>query len=73
MQKMIENNPRLLVPNDLLKVNKCVSYMAFMLKEIYEFATMKTADSTFIYVIRENKSKYNELLEKQKKFLEMKK
>jgi hypothetical protein len=73
MQKMIENNPRLLVPNDLLKVNKCVSYMAFMLKEIYEFATMKTADSTFIYVIRENRSKYTELLERQKKFLEMKK
>jgi hypothetical protein len=72
MKKMIENNPKLLVPNDLIKVNKCVSYMAFMLKEIYEFATMKTADSTFLYVIRDNKSKYNELLEKQKYFLEMK-
>ena len=66
---MVDENPKLLSPNDLLKLNKCVSYMAFMLKEIYEFATLKTVDGTYLYQIKESKIKHKELIEKQSKFL----
>ena len=43
--------------------------MAFMLKEIYEFATLKTVDGTYLYQIKESTIKHKELIEKQSKFL----
>ena len=73
MQKLNEENPKLLNPNDLLKLNKCVSYMAFMLKELYDFATLKTTEGIYLYQIKDLKINYEELKEKQSKFLHSKK
>ena len=44
-----------------------------MLKEIYEVATLKTTDGTFLNKIWEMKIKYKELDEKQLKFQQMRK
>lgn len=70
---MIEENPKMLVPNDLLKINKSVSYMAFMLKEIYEFSMSKTADGTPIYLIKDAKVRLTALKEKLAKISELRK
>jgi len=64
MRKMVTDNPKLLSPNDLLKINKCVSYMAFMMKEIYDYATVRMTDGTHLYEIKEKKSHSTELKEK---------
>ena len=73
LQKTIEANPKLLLANEMIKINKSVSYMAFILKEMYDFANLKTQDGTFLYQIKDARTKYTELKEKQAKFLELKK
>lgn len=64
MIKLVEENPKLLVSSELLKLNKVVSYLSFILKEIYEYQTSKTPDGEYIYIIKEEKRNQMELLQK---------
>jgi hypothetical protein len=49
---MVKENPKILSSPDLLKINRCVSYMTFILKEVCEFVCAKTPDETPLYSIR---------------------
>ena len=64
MIKMVDGNPKLLVSSELLKLNKVVSYASFILKEIYEFQTSKSPDGEYLYLIRDVKKNYTEILQK---------
>lgn len=50
--KLQQDNPKLLNSSDLLKMSRSVSYMTFILKEVFDYLNMKTSDGTFIYMIR---------------------
>ena len=64
MIKIIEENQKLLVSSELLKLNKVVSYTTFILKEIYEYQTAKLPDGEYIYMIRDERRNQVELLQK---------
>ena len=64
IRELIKENPNLLSPTDLLKMNRCLSYMSFFLKEIYDFCSGKLSDGTPAYKIRWTKNELNVLREK---------
>jgi len=64
MRELIKENPNLLSPSDLLKMNRCLSYMSFFLKEIYDFYSGKLSDGTPAYKIRGIKNELHVLREK---------
>ncbi len=64
MRELIKENPNLLSPSDLLKMNRCLSYMSFFLKEIYDFCSGKLSDGTPAYKIRGMKNELNFLRER---------
>ena len=69
---IIGNKPELLTPAEVLKYNRNVSYMTFIIKDIYNFLLEKTDDGIFFYELREfNKQLIvlNKKLERLKKFL----
>ena len=43
--QIIENNPTLIKQNELSKINKPLSVLAFSFKEVYEFITQKDEQS----------------------------
>jgi hypothetical protein len=61
---MIQNNPKLLSSSDLMKINRCVSYITFILKEIYDFTTAKLTDETPVYKMRKLSNKINDIKSK---------
>ncbi len=64
MCDLIKEHPNLLSPTDLLKMNRCLSYMSFFLKEIYDYSSAKLSDGTPAFKIRNIKSEINRLREK---------
>lgn len=60
----IKEYPKILISSELLKINRCVSYMTFMVKEILEYALPKTAEGELVASIRYSKTILNELNEK---------
>ena len=56
MTALIQDNPKLLSSSDLMKINRCVSYLTFILKEINDFTTAKLSDGTPVYQIRKIKN-----------------
>lgn len=56
MTNLIQENPKLLSSSDLMKINRCVSYLTFILKEINDFTTAKLSDGTPVYKIRQLKN-----------------
>jgi hypothetical protein len=52
MYEIVNSNPKVLSSQDLLKQNRCVSYMTFFLKEIYDYMSLKTNDGVPIYNLR---------------------
>jgi len=64
MIKLVEENQKLLVSSELLKLNKVVSYTSFILKEIYEYQTAKFPDGEYIYIIKEEKKNQKILLQR---------
>ena len=70
MCELIKENPNLLSPSDLLRMNRCLSYMSFFLREIYDFCSAKLSDGTPAFKIRLIKS---ELIVLREKFFLMKK
>ncbi len=68
---IIGNKPELLTPAEVLKYNRNVSYMTFIIKDIYNFLLEKTDDGIFFYELREfNKQLIvlNKKLERLKSF-----
>jgi hypothetical protein len=41
MAKLIEENPKIFSSGDLTKLNRSVSFMSYILKEMYDFVTIK--------------------------------
>ncbi len=41
LTKLVSDNPKIFSSNDLTKLNRCISYMTFILKEIYDFVNAK--------------------------------
>ena len=67
MRDIIKENPSLLIAKDLMKINRCMSYMSFVLKDIFEYADAKGPDGTNLTVVRNAKeeiSKSKVMLEK---------
>jgi hypothetical protein len=67
MNKIIYDNPKVIQPTEVLKFNKTTSFLSFVIKEIVEFAVMRTEDGAYIYLLRRFYQKYRQLLEKQQK------
>ena len=71
IEKLFKDNPKIIVSPDLLKLNKCVSFMTFIIKEIYDYTILKSSDGALLVKIRSQISEYQmnkEKLEKIKKF-----
>lgn len=64
MCDLIKEHPNLLSPTDLLKMNRCLSYMSFFLKEIYDYSSAKLSDGTPAFKIKNMKSEITQLREK---------
>ena len=52
MTTLIKNNPKILSSPELLKLNRCISYMSFIIKEIYDYMLMKSSDGKLIFHLR---------------------
>lgn len=52
LYSIIEHNPNVLSSHYLIKLNRCVSYMTFFLKEIFDYNSMKTTDGMLVYKLR---------------------
>ena len=68
IDRIIKENPKILSSPDLLKINRCVSYMTFILKEICEYVCAKTYDETPLYSIRKLNGNRN-ILREQMEYL----
>jgi hypothetical protein len=53
--------PKILSSSDCLKINRSVSYITFILREIYEYATAKTVDGVYVIQLRKAKNEINEM------------
>jgi len=63
----VNNHHHILVSNELLSLNRSISYVTFATKEIYEFLSSKLNDGKFAYYSRRAHiivKKYNELFNK---------
>jgi len=59
MRDILKANPSLLIAKDLMKINRCMSYMSFVLKDIFEYADAKGPDGTNLTVVRNAKEELN--------------
>ena len=57
-------NPRVLNSSDFLKINRSVSYMTFIIKELFDYYTAKTTDGIPLYKLKKIVKKMEELKEK---------
>jgi hypothetical protein len=64
MIDLVINHPKVLVSSELLKLHRSVSYMTFILKEIYEYTIAKAQDGTPLYTLRNAKNDLITLNEK---------
>ena len=67
LAKILRENPSMLSSTEILKINRSISYMIFIFKELFAFIFQKTQDGTFYYVIREGYKELNMLGEKIKR------
>jgi hypothetical protein len=52
MIELIQNNPKLLMSPELIKFNRSVSYMTFLLKEAFDYVTQKVGENILLYKLR---------------------
>lgn len=64
IETILRDNPKILSSPDLLKINRCVSYMTFILKEVCEYVCAKTPDETPLFAIRNLNRKISATKEK---------
>jgi hypothetical protein len=58
---LTEQNPKIFVTADLIKINRSMSYMTFVFKDIRDFVLKKTNDGVFYEEIRYAKRRIQEL------------
>lgn len=56
----VEKYPVVIQPTSLLRKNRSCSYIAFIIKEIYDFFTLKSLDDYPVYKLR---NEYREIQE----------
>lgn len=52
IESILKENPKILSSPDLLKINRCVSYMTFILKEICDYICARLPNETPLFGIR---------------------
>lgn len=62
-----QRNPRILNSSDFLKLNRSVSYMTFIIKELFDYCTAKTTDGIPIFKLKEVSNKIKGLKEDAEK------
>ena len=62
--KILADYPKLLNSSELLKLSRSVSYMTFILKEVFDYLNLKASDGTHVYLIRTARKTSMELKEK---------
>ncbi len=67
MAKLIGDNPKIFSSGDLTKLNRAVSFMSYILKEMYEYASNKF-DGVLILSLRLLKKQIDELKNSLSKF-----
>jgi hypothetical protein len=60
---MFEKNPKVVNSSDLLKQNRCVSYMSFILKEVCDFFLAKTNNGVPVFKLKLMKDEINKIKE----------
>lgn len=55
MITLVEKSPKIFSTVDLIKINRTISYLSFILKDIKEFAIKKNEDGIFYEEIRHAK------------------
>lgn len=53
LSSIITLNPKILNSSDFLKLNRSVSYMTFIIKELCDFILMKTVDGLPVYKLKD--------------------
>jgi hypothetical protein len=61
MNSIVQQNPNVLSSHHLIRLNRCVSYMTFFLKEIYDYNSMKTTDGMLVYKLRNIQKEISDL------------
>jgi hypothetical protein len=64
LSDIIKNNPKVLSSPDFIKLNRCVSYMTFIIKEAWEYFSQKTSDGVMIFNLRKINDEKNTLKDK---------
>ena len=59
MEKLFKEYPKILNSPDLLKLNKSVSFMSFLIKEIYDYSVLRSTDGTLLVKVRTLIAEYN--------------
>lgn len=54
---ILNQYPKLLSSHELLKISKPLSFLTFILKEIYDYANFKAFDGTSVMILRKLKMK----------------
>ena len=52
MKCILKDFPKLLVSSEIMKVNRAVAYMSFLLKDIWDFSDTKGPDGTNLTLVR---------------------
>jgi uncharacterized protein (UPF0128 family) len=50
--EIVKNNPKVLSSADFIKLNRGVSYMTFIVKECWEYFSLKTSDGFYIFNLK---------------------
>jgi len=50
--QITQQNPKIMNSSDLLKINRSVSYMTFILKELVDYCIAKSHDGTPLFKLR---------------------
>ena len=64
LNDIIRSNPKVLSSPDFIKINRCVSYMTFIIKEAWEYYSLRASDGTMIYNLRKINIERTHLKEK---------
>ncbi len=67
MSDIVEADKNVLNPSYILKSHKPISYITFILKEIYDFVNRKTLDGTLIQDLRKQRQELRKLKENMAK------
>jgi len=60
MKDFILKFPTLLDSPTLLKINKTISFLSFIIQELFAYLVLKSNDGTYLFEIREMKKNYED-------------